>query len=72
MHNKLITSEKYVSDTLDIPSNLKIESIIAVGYPDETKPFHEKKELQYAWQAHFAKDQFLPIHPSKLLRSGQV
>ncbi len=47
MHNETITSEKYVSDTLDIPSGLKVESIIAVGYPDETKPFHKKEELQY-------------------------
>ncbi len=47
MHNETITSEKYVSDTIDIPSKLKVESIIAVGYPDEIKPFHKKDELQY-------------------------
>ncbi len=47
MHNETITSEKYVSGILDIPSKLKVESIIAVGYPDETKPFHKKEELQY-------------------------
>jgi len=32
---------------LDIPSKLKVESMIAVGYPDETKPAHKKEELQY-------------------------
>ena len=46
-HNESLTSEAYVADVLGIPSNLKVESIIAVGYPDETKPFHKKEELQY-------------------------
>ena len=47
MHDDTATSEAYVSEVLDIPSKVKIESIIAVGYPDETKPAHKKKELQY-------------------------
>ncbi len=47
MHNETTTSESYVSEVLDIPSRLKVESIIAVGYPDETKPPHKKEELQY-------------------------
>ncbi len=47
MHNESLTSEAYVMDVLDITPNLKVESIIAVGYPDETKPFHKKEELQY-------------------------
>lgn len=47
MHNETTTSEVYVSEVLDIPSRLKVESIIAVGYPDETKPPHKKEELQY-------------------------
>ena len=47
MHNETITSEKYVSEVLDIPSGLKVESVIAVGYPAETKPPHKKEELQY-------------------------
>ncbi len=47
MHNEIVTSEKHVSDILDIPPRLKVESIIAVGYPDEMKPFHKKEELQY-------------------------
>ncbi|GAX60979.1 nitroreductase [Candidatus Scalindua japonica] len=48
MHNETITSEKYVSNTLEIPSRLNVESIIAIGYPDETKSFHKKEELQFA------------------------
>ena len=47
MHNETITSEKYVSKVLDIPSRLKVESIIALGYPDEKKSPHKKEELQY-------------------------
>ena len=47
MHNEMITSEKYVSEVLDIPSRLKVESIIALGYPDEKKSPHKKEELQY-------------------------
>ncbi len=47
MHNETITSEKYVSGVLDIPSRFKVESIIAIGYPDEKKPPHKKEELQY-------------------------
>ncbi|MFQ5715218.1 MAG: nitroreductase family protein [Candidatus Scalinduaceae bacterium] len=47
MHNETKTSEAYVSEILDIPLRLKVESIIAVGYPDEKKPPHKKEELQY-------------------------
>ena len=47
MHNSGKTSEEYVSEVLNIPRNLKVESIIAVGYPDEKKPPHMKEELQY-------------------------
>ncbi len=47
MHSDSRTSEAYVAEVLDIPSRLKVESIIAVGYPDEKKPPHKKEELQY-------------------------
>jgi nitroreductase len=47
IHNETTTSEAYVAEVLDIPSRLKVESIIAVGYPDEKKPPHKKEELQY-------------------------
>jgi nitroreductase len=47
MHDQTKTSEDYVSEILDIPSRLKIECIIAVGYPDEKKRPHKKEELQY-------------------------
>jgi nitroreductase len=47
MHNEIMTSEEYISGILNIPVNLKVESIVAVGYPDEEKPPHTKEELQY-------------------------
>jgi len=47
MHDQAKASQDYVSETLDIPSRLKIECIIAVGYPDEKKSPHKKEELQY-------------------------
>ena len=37
----------YVSEILKIPDNLKVESIVAVGYPDENKPPHKKEDLPY-------------------------
>lgn len=47
MYDKTKTSQAYVRELLNIPENLHVESIVAVGYPDETKPPHEKGELQY-------------------------
>jgi nitroreductase len=47
MHDQTKTAQDYVAETLDIPSTLKIECIIAVGYPDEKKSPHKKEELQY-------------------------
>ena len=46
-HSDEITSEAYVTELLKIPSNLNVLSIIALGYPDEIKPPHEKGALKY-------------------------
>ncbi len=46
-HDKNNTAEGYVAGVLNIPENLRIESIIAIGYPDEKKPPHSREELQY-------------------------
>ncbi|MDK2799866.1 MAG: hypothetical protein PWP27_1077 [Clostridiales bacterium] len=46
-HNESQTSEEYVREVLNIPQNMKIESIIAVGYPDEQRPAHTEEELLY-------------------------
>jgi nitroreductase len=46
-HNDNKTAEEYVREVLGIPGNLKVESIIAIGYPAESKPPHNDDELRY-------------------------
>jgi nitroreductase len=45
MHNDTETAGKYVSRLLHLPEHLEVESIIAVGYPNEHKPGHKKEDL---------------------------
>ena len=47
MHNDEKTAQEYISDILNIPSELNVESIIAVGHPEKRKPPNAKKNLQY-------------------------
>ena len=47
MHNNSVTAEQYVKEMLNIPQNLNVESIIAVGYSDETTREHTGKNLKY-------------------------
>lgn len=47
MHNGGKTAQEYISGILAIPDGLMVESIVAVGYPDEKKPPVKKEELQY-------------------------
>lgn len=47
MHNDEIKSEDYIADLLNIPKGIRVESIIAVGYPDEKKEGHPVETLQY-------------------------
>jgi len=47
MYSDNKTSQEYVCELLNIPEHLKVESIIAVGYPAEKKAPHRKEELQY-------------------------
>ena len=46
MHDETQTAEAYIAHQLNIPSHLKVESMIAIGYPAESKPPHSKEELQ--------------------------
>jgi nitroreductase len=46
-HGKGTTAEEFVRGVLRIPQGLKVESIIAIGYPDEPKPGHSREELHY-------------------------
>jgi nitroreductase len=47
MHDGKKSAQAYVSETLLIPAKMRVESIVAVGYPDEKKPPHRKDELLY-------------------------
>ncbi|MBA7553940.1 hypothetical protein ES705_46544 [subsurface metagenome] len=47
MHSESQTSEDYVKDVLGLPANVKVESIISFGYPDEEKPPIPKAQLEY-------------------------
>lgn len=47
MHDQTTTAQAYIRDLLDIPENLSVESIVAIGYPGEKKPPHLKEEMQY-------------------------
>ena len=47
MHDEIRSAEAYVSEILNIPKIYAVESMIAIGYPDEKKPSHRKEDLQY-------------------------
>lgn len=46
-HNSEKTSGDYISEVLHIPDVMRVECIIALGYPDETKPPHGREILDY-------------------------
>ena len=47
MYNETRSAEDYISEILDIPKNLKVEAMIAIGHPDEKKIPRSKKSLPY-------------------------
>ena len=46
-HTATKSSDAYVKELLHITDNMVIESIIAIGYPDEIKKNHKKDSLQF-------------------------
>jgi len=46
-HSPEKTAEEFVREVLQIPPHLKVEAIIAIGYPAEEKAPHQKEDLQY-------------------------
>lgn len=46
MHDEAQSAEAYIAELLNIPSNLKIGSMIAIGHPAESKSPHPKENLQ--------------------------
>ncbi|WP_350345148.1 nitroreductase family protein [Proteinivorax tanatarense] len=45
--NEKGASEQYVQQLLNIPKNKQVESIIAIGYPDEKKKTYSEDQLLY-------------------------
>ncbi|NMA70217.1 MAG: NAD(P)H-dependent dehydrogenase/reductase [Desulfitobacterium sp.] len=45
MHKEGVTAEEYVKEILGIPENLKVLSIVSIGYPAENRPEHTDDEL---------------------------
>jgi nitroreductase len=46
-HTKERSAEEYVQELLTIPKNLRVESIISLGYPAETRPPVPADQLDY-------------------------
>ena len=45
-YNQNKSAEDYIKELLKIPNNFKVESMIAIGYPDENKKPHTKESLE--------------------------
>ncbi len=45
-HNESVSAGAYVKQIMEIPDNVEVESVIAIGYPDEIKPPHPVESLQ--------------------------
>jgi len=46
MHDDTQSAEAYIAELLHIPSNLKVESVVAIGYPAEQKAPHPREALR--------------------------
>ena len=46
-YDETTTSEDYIKDLLNMPGNMKVESIISLGYPAEKREPVLKEELKY-------------------------
>ena len=51
-YNENQSSHQYVADLLQLPENLQVECIIAIGYPAEGKPPYDKTELPFEQISH--------------------
>ena len=46
-HDDKTTAGAYVAQLLNLPDNLELECIVAVGYPAETKPAYAESDLLF-------------------------
>jgi nitroreductase len=47
MHSEELSAEAYISEILSIPKNLKVEAMVAIGYPVKELPAHPEDALLY-------------------------
>jgi nitroreductase len=47
MYDDKKTTRDYIAEILNLPDNLEVECIIAIGYPAESIPPYEKEELRF-------------------------
>jgi len=47
MHDDSVTSEEHVRSVLGLPENIRVESMIAFGYPDEVKAPVPAEDLEH-------------------------
>ena len=47
MHNDSLSAENYIRSLLEIPAEIAVEAIIAIGYPAEAKKPHPPEYLQH-------------------------
>ncbi|MBU2649229.1 nitroreductase family protein [bacterium] len=46
-HDSKTMAQAYIAELLNIPANLNVESVIAIGYAAEDKPVKKSTDLQY-------------------------
>jgi nitroreductase len=46
MHDDTKSAEAFIAEVLNIPSNLKVATMVGIGYPAEQKAPHTREELQ--------------------------
>ena len=46
-HSEIISSEEYIRNILSIPENMRVLSIVGIGYPNETKSPKLEEDLQH-------------------------
>lgn len=46
-HSEDMSSEEYVRRVLNIPEEMKVEAMVSIGYPAETKAPRREEELKY-------------------------
>ncbi len=47
MYDNTKSSGEYIKELVSLPEKYRVESIIAIGYPDESKAFYQESELKY-------------------------